>query len=1046
MANEVHLIGENVLNPPPKDRWFVDYLPICGGDEITLYRDGEPYTKDLCAALKGAAREICLTGLHFTGHFHLERPRGCALTKPDDAEALQEILAQRSKAGVEVYLVVNQFWPEEADVAAGYWRAYRDLDKLLWKMPNPIRGTIMASGGLPEYLEKTYLFFEYLKAKGNAAKIHCYTDVHQGYIFHSNHQKTIIVDRKIAFWGGIDLTDIDGDRWDTPEHTPGDPRRNFDKPERNWHDLHVRAVKPQGAKVSAVDYVYANFLGRYNHGYLYTPTIGGALASEFPGGPWSAQGGPEKFSERLHLLGGMGARRETGFPKLEPDGKTTRDYVPKSYWYYPRQREPLQKKGTLPWPLVQVVRSMPAGAAGNYARNQHPDWNELRVEVPADEYSSPYYVNPDFEHSARDAYRKGIAAARKFIYLENQWVADDRIWDALFEAAKAHAAEPDFRVLIVLPKKFLAAAGYGSEQTINLVPFVEKLAKIFKDKGHPEHFGVFSVLQPAGQQGPARKQWEVPECAWDYMYVHSKLLIVDDCWLLLGSANAGGISLTGLGVTSEPDTELSSIILDERDAGSLVKKFRKELWAEHLGQSPADVDDYKAGADRFHALAQAQGYDDPAARRVHYNLLYYPSSPKAAKVPNNGKWRHLKWQALEPQVKARIAAPDTIHQTYYNISGPLTAAHMLLVRDPQRYQNLVRNLYDCARDDACCVEVVKEDLLKVAIEPEHPILEVDLMVGAALTDSANWVLDYEGTVSESVATVCSNNDMVRHLTNIVPCRGGVDHMRCESWGELKEAQNASLRLGSDDPGKDPQGKPGVFVAVKIGTELLLQMDEAKVKADKKKPGFDLGDPQYWISRAQGDNPWLRLKRDRCYPLYPGALTPYDVKHVLGDRMYVHLLQPLEFKYRGDEITDLRMRFWTWGANATIEVPAKLFAKNVYGFFAGYYMNAARARAEEKNWHRATRVPLKKDWQREYRHDDIDESSATLTCHSGSLSVEMARRVWYTWEAIGQPRPVAAGQSVPLQWAEASSVNDQDDRLRITATADAVYTLEMRSKT
>jgi len=55
------------------------------------------------------------------------------------------------------------------------------------------------------------------------------------------------------------------------------------------------------------------------------------------------------------------------------------------------------------------------------------------------------------------------------------------------------------------------------------------------------------------------------------MYVHSKLLIVDDKWALIGSANAGGISLTGLGVASEPDTELSAVILDERQgANSLV--------------------------------------------------------------------------------------------------------------------------------------------------------------------------------------------------------------------------------------------------------------------------------------------------------------------------------------------------------------------------------------------------------------------------------------------------------------------------------------------
>jgi phosphatidylserine/phosphatidylglycerophosphate/cardiolipin synthase-like enzyme len=1029
MANEVHLTGKNVLHPPPKDRWFVDYLPISGSEELTWYVDGESYATDLHAALTGAAQEICLTGLHFTGNFRLKRTAKCDPAKQDDPDALQEILAARSKAGCEIYLLVNQFWPNEGEVAAGYWRAYRDLDKLLWKMPHAIPGTIMASGGIPDYLEKTFAFFAHLKSKGDPAKIHCYTDIHQGYIFHSNHQKTIIVDRKIAFWGGIDLTDIDGDRWDTAAHTPGNELRNFDKPERSWHDLGMRAVRPQGAKVSAVDYVYANFLARYNHGTLYTLSRNAKKVLE--------------------------AKQETGFPRLKPPGgKTAQDFVPKERWYYPRQRDRYQKQNVLAWPLVQIVRSMPAGAGGNYARNQHPRWNELRLKVQLNAQSDPFYVHPEFEHSARDAYLKGIAAAEKFIYLENQWVADDRIWAALFAAAEKHGAAADFRLLIVLPKKFLSAAGFGSEQTIDLNPYVEKLVRIFKAKGRPENCGVFSILQPAGHQDPVREQSKVPECVWDYTYVHSKLLVVDDCWALLGSANAGGISLTGLGTTSEPDTELSAIVLDERGNGSLVRQLRQKLWAEHLGVAEADVDDYMKGADLFHAQAKAQDFNTTSAKRVHYNLLYYPSSPKAAAAANKGVWRHLKWEQIQHQVKARVADPDRIHQTYYNLSGPLTAVHMLLERDPSRYETLMANLYKTGVDKACDVRlqlpnphlhdvpvlVRPQELVEFAVESEHPILEVDWMAGGALTDSANWVLDYQGAVSESVATVCSNGDMVRHLKKLVPCQGGVTHLSCESYGELKEAQRASLLLGTGAPAKPHT----VFGAVKIGTALLLQPNEAAVERDKGVANRDLGDPKYWISRVT-DNPWLQLKRDRAYPLYPGVLTPYDVKHILGDKMYVRLLQPLEFKYDGDTITDVRMSFWTWGCRSTLEVPAALFAKQAFGFFIGYYTNAARSRAEEKLTLRAEQVKLKAGWQRDYRHDDVDGSKLTVTCASGSLRVQLSRRVWSKWEVV-QTVDVGAGQSLPLQIAEASSVNDQDNLARITATADAEYSLEMKSWT
>lgn len=51
-----------------------------------------------------------------------------------------------------------------------------------------------------------------------------------------HHQKIVVVDDRLAFCGGIDVTDA---RWDTPDHTPNDPRRvlkdgSLAPP---WHDV-----------------------------------------------------------------------------------------------------------------------------------------------------------------------------------------------------------------------------------------------------------------------------------------------------------------------------------------------------------------------------------------------------------------------------------------------------------------------------------------------------------------------------------------------------------------------------------------------------------------------------------------------------------------------------------------------------------------------------------------------------------------------------------------------------------------------------------------
>jgi len=58
----------------------------------------------------------------------------------------------------------------------------------------------------------------------------------------SHHQKIVVIDDKLAFAGGLDLTNK---RWDSPKHEPGDPRRTFEEePYPPFHD----AMKYEGAQ------------------------------------------------------------------------------------------------------------------------------------------------------------------------------------------------------------------------------------------------------------------------------------------------------------------------------------------------------------------------------------------------------------------------------------------------------------------------------------------------------------------------------------------------------------------------------------------------------------------------------------------------------------------------------------------------------------------------------------------------------------------------------------------------------------------------------
>ncbi len=58
---------------------------------------------------------------------------------------------------------------------------------------------------------------------------------------HCHHEKLVVIDDELAFVGGIDLTDLGGDRYDTPEH----PARG----RMGWHDVASRLRGPAVADV-----------------------------------------------------------------------------------------------------------------------------------------------------------------------------------------------------------------------------------------------------------------------------------------------------------------------------------------------------------------------------------------------------------------------------------------------------------------------------------------------------------------------------------------------------------------------------------------------------------------------------------------------------------------------------------------------------------------------------------------------------------------------------------------------------------------------------
>lgn len=165
-----------------------------------------------------------------------------------------------------------------------------------------------------------------------------------------------------------------------------------------------------------------------------------------------------------------------------------------------------------------------------------------------------YHELPHGDFRILEAYLGAFRSARRFIYLENQFLWSPEILAVLREKL-VHPPSPDFRIVVVLPEKPNNGGDDTRGQLGTLVQADDGAGRV--------------LACTIYQRGSERRR----------IYVHAKLGIVDDRWMTIGSANLNEHSLFN-------DTEVNVVITDE----SLIRNTRHRLWAEHLEAQPADVD------------------------------------------------------------------------------------------------------------------------------------------------------------------------------------------------------------------------------------------------------------------------------------------------------------------------------------------------------------------------------------------------------------------------------------------------------------------------
>jgi phosphatidylserine/phosphatidylglycerophosphate/cardiolipin synthase-like enzyme len=168
--------------------------------------------------------------------------------------------------------------------------------------------------------------------------------------------------------------------------------------------------------------------------------------------------------------------------------------------------------------------------------------------VPNDVYSEL----PRGDYRILEAYVRALRSAERLVYLESQFLWSPEVTAILKEKLK-RPPTPEFRVVVLLP----ARPNNGADDTRGQLGIL-----VASDRD--ARLTACTLFQPGRAQ---------------QVYVHAKIGIVDDRWLIIGSANLNEHSFFN-------DTEACVVTCDEE----LARETRLRLWREHLGTEEPTVE------------------------------------------------------------------------------------------------------------------------------------------------------------------------------------------------------------------------------------------------------------------------------------------------------------------------------------------------------------------------------------------------------------------------------------------------------------------------
>ncbi|KAK9282070.1 hypothetical protein L1049_004982 [Liquidambar formosana] len=514
---------------------------------VTLYQDAHHHStfqppfslcgtprklwEDVYRAIEGANHLIYIAGWSFNPKMVLVRDPATEIPHARGVK-LGELLKRKAEEGVAVRIMI---WDDETSL--------------------PV---IRNSGVMGTHDEDAFAYFKHTRVICRLCpRLH-----HKFPTLFTHHQKTITVDTRwhsisssnreiMSFVGGLDLC---GGRYDTEEHS---------------------LFRTLNTESHSYDFYQINLAGASLH-----------------------KGGPREPWHDAHA-------RITG--------EAAWDVLTNFEQRWTKQCNPSL---LIPSNTISNLFQQPYPASIPFER----DW-KVQVFRSIDHVSASH-VSKKFivEQSIHEAYVEAIRRAERFIYIENQYfIGGCHLWEtdqhsgcrnlipveiALKVANKIKAKER-FAAYIVIPMwpEGLPESDpvqdilHWTRQTMSMMyRLIGDAIQESGDLGHPRDYLNFFCLANREEKGkgefippqsphPTTHYWNAQKQRRFMVYVHSKLMIVDDTYILIGSANVNQRSMDG-----QRDTEIAIGCYQLKNGENNMNRrdihaYRMSLWYEHTGRT-----------------------------------------------------------------------------------------------------------------------------------------------------------------------------------------------------------------------------------------------------------------------------------------------------------------------------------------------------------------------------------------------------------------------------------------------------------------------------